>query len=281
MPPSPGYDVTCDAQVSPAPQWIYARPSMRQKGRHCSKVVYNRSLGRARRWGVRKGERVAQGCRLAFDFGRKHRGTWAELQTWLCRWNQRNKPPLTASEIVDDLLPKARRSHEQGLAHAGHVENLRRDGEYRRRSVRNRLVAYLKGVSPRTPTVSELVTDLHLTAGPVRAELHALEQDGWLRLVPSGTGHRVTWTGAGTACRSPYDTMCGSIKDIKPSRTRRVRSRRHKRRTHRDTGGCRPGGKAPQRGMPHRSASPLQRQSREKEERNTLENRLPSEPPIT
>jgi hypothetical protein len=223
LPPTPGYEVVVDADIPCAPPWLEAcpvRPKAKspfkgnaRKSLGASSASYEVSLDSAMRWGVREGERVIQGCRISFAFGRRGEGTWESVRQFLVDWNQKNSPPLTHREVEQELLPKARESFVKGASHAGYTNRRRRLN----RALRNRIVAFLKHASSRSqkPTVGMITTYMRAPAIAVHQELRRLETDGWLRLETSGQGHRVSWTGAGR--ESVRDVrQYGSIHEVQP-----------------------------------------------------------------
>jgi hypothetical protein len=217
LPPTPGYEVVVDADIACAPAWLEAcpvRPKAKspfkgnaRKSLGASSASYEVSLDSAMRGGVQEGERVIQGCRIAFAFARRGEGTWEYVRQFLVDWNQQNKPPLTQREVERELLPKARESYAKGASHAGYANKRRRFN----RALRNRIIAFLKHASSRSqkPTVGTITTYMRAPAITVRQELTKLETDGWLRLETSGKGHRIIWMGAGVE----------SLTDVRQSRS--------------------------------------------------------------
>jgi hypothetical protein len=223
LPPTSGYAVVVEAHVAQAPAWLEAssmQPTL--KNPHKSNVrkragavplTYTMSLGQAMRDGVPEGERVSQGCRIAFQIARRGEGTWDHVRQFLVDWNQKNTPPLTQREAEQELLPKARESYAKGASHAGYTNKRRRFN----RALRNRIVAFLKHASSRSqkPTVGTVTTYMRAPANAVRQELTKLITDGWLRLETSGKGHRIIWMGAGA--ESVTDVrQHGSIHEVRP-----------------------------------------------------------------
>jgi hypothetical protein len=141
----------------------------------------------------------------------------------LLYWNLKNKPPLTAGELKNELMPKAQVSYREGLAHANHVHKLTSARLVKKSSLRNKVVAYVKGSGSRGATVSEVTSYVHGRAEAVRAIVAALQRDGWIRVQPKRRGHIVVWTGAGKIRSSVEHHMYGDIRKIQPWKTRRRR----------------------------------------------------------
>jgi hypothetical protein len=222
LPPTPGYTVFVDTDIAQAPSWLEdgavrtkPRSPIRTGARNHPgiKVVLNIPIDQAMKWGVPRGQRVSQGCKIAFILARWEAATWNETWQFLRAWNEKNKPPLTQKELEQELWSKARSSYDEGASHAGFVNKRR----FLKTSLRNRIIRYLKYVSAhgQQPMVGLLETYVHAPAEQVRVELSKLEAGGWLRLEPSGKGQRVVWTGAGVESLADV-RQHGSIYDVKP-----------------------------------------------------------------